>query len=907
MSTPRLFLVDGNSVLYRSYYAIQKLSNSAGFPTNAIYGFINTLNKIIEEEKAEYLGLVFDTGLPTVRHQAYKEYKAQRKPMPEDLVVQVPVLKKIIQALRLPLFEYADYEADDVLATLSRKAAAQEIPVIIVTTDKDMLQVLGPLVAIFNPAKEIYIVDETINPDFLVSLKHREVKTVKEFFGVGAHQVAEVLALQGDVSDNIPGVPGVGEKTARQLLADFGSLDNLIHNLDRVKNPRIKDCLKNNLDRLELSLKLVKVEDQLPVDFNLENFRVAEPDTEQLVSLYRELEFTSLIPRYLRNKESQPRNFSPILTEEDLEKLLVRLTQAEELALDTETTSLYPTRAQLVGLSLSLSPGEAYYIPLRHRYALAPPQLPVDYVLGRLKPVLENPAIKKIGQNIKYDYIVLKKEGINLQGIEYDTMVLSYLLEPNWGKHNLDRLAVYYLQESKIPFESLVGKGKKQLTIDLVPVEKTTEYACQDAHLALSLRRVLWPLVQERKLDRLYQEIEKPLIEVLAEMEIWGVKLDVAFLKALGQELEQKLQELEKQIYEMCGQEFNINSPQQLSQILFYKLNLPASKKTRINKSLSTATDILEELAPLHPLAGAVLEYRQLAKLKSTYTDSLVELVNPETGRVHTSYNQTITATGRLSSSDPNLQNIPARGEAGKKIRRAFIPEPGHLLLSADYSQIELRLLAHLSQDPVLLEVFLNDRDIHTETARRVFGPAAELFPEEMRRRAKIINFSIIYGTSAFSLAKELETSPAEAQKFIDRYFSDHKKVKEYLDQVVESAKEKGYVETIFGRQRQIPELRSSDNNTFQAGRRMALNTPIQGSAADIIKLAMINIYREIKQQKLKTKMILQVHDELVFEVPLEEKEVVEALVKEKMEKVCALTVPLKVNLGWGTNWAELK
>jgi DNA polymerase-1 len=400
MSTPRLFLVDGNSVLYRSYYAIQKLSNSAGFPTNAIYGFINTLNKIIEEEKAEYLGLVFDTGLPTVRHQAYKEYKAQRKPMPEDLVVQVPVLKKIIQALRLPLFEYADYEADDVLATLSRKAAAQGIPVIIVTTDKDMLQVLGPLVAIFNPAKEIYIVDENINPDFLVSLKHREVKTVKEFFGVGAHQVAEVLALQGDVSDNIPGVPGVGEKTARQLLADFGSLDNLIHNLDRVKNPRIKDCLKNNLDRLELSLKLVKVEDQLPVDFNLENFRVAEPDTEQLVSLYRELEFTSLIPRYLRNKESLPRNFSSILTEEDLEKLLVRLTQAEELALDTETTSLYPTRAQLVGLSLSLSPGEAYYIPLRHRYALAPPQLPVDYVLGRLKPVLENPAIKKSARTL---------------------------------------------------------------------------------------------------------------------------------------------------------------------------------------------------------------------------------------------------------------------------------------------------------------------------------------------------------------------------------------------------------------------------------------------------------------------------------------------------------------------------
>lgn len=907
MSKPRLFLVDGNSILYRSYYAIQKLSNSAGFPTNAIYGFINTLNKIIEEEGAEYLCLVFDTGQPTVRHQAYKEYKAQRRPMPDDLVVQVPVLKKIISAMRLPIFEYSEYEADDVLATLSRQAAEQNLPVIIVTTDKDMLQVLGPLVAIFNPAKEIYIVDESIRPDFLDTLKNREIKTVKEYFGVDAARVAEVLALQGDPSDNIPGVPGVGEKTARQLIADFGNLKNLIGNLEKIKNPRVKECLKNNLPQLELSLKLVKVEDQLPIEFDPEKFRVKEPDTEQLVSFYRELEFTSLIPRYLSRKETVPKKFSLVMTWEDFENLLDRLNKAEEFALDTETTNISPTRAKLVGLSVCLIPGEAYYIPLRHRYALAPSQLPANEVLGRLKPVLENPRIKKIGQNIKYDYIVLKNEGINLQGIEYDTMVLSYLLEPNWGKHNLDKLAVYYLQENKIPFENLVGKGKKQLTMDLVPVENAAEYACQDAHLALSLSRVLWPLVKEKKLDHLYHEIEKPLIEVLAEMEIWGVKIDVDFLKNLSQELEKKLRELEKQIYEMAGQEFNVNSPQQLSQVLFYKLNLPASKKTRINRGLSTATEILEELAPIHPLAGAVLEYRQLAKLKSTYTDTLVELVNPETGRVHTSYNQTIAATGRLSSSDPNLQNIPARGEAGKKIRQAFIPEEGYLLLSADYSQIELRLLAHLSEDPGLIEVFLNDRDIHTETAKRVFGPAAELFPEEMRRRAKIINFSIIYGTSAFSLAKELETSQAEAQKFIERYFSEHKRVKEFLDRMVEIARERGYAETIFGRQRQIPELRSSDNNTFQAGRRMALNTPIQGSAADIIKLAMINIFREIKNKKLRTRMILQVHDELVFEVPYEEKELVETIVKDKMEGVCSLRVPLKVNLGWGNNWAEIK
>ena len=907
MTSGRLFLIDGNSLLYRSYYAIQKLANSAGFPTNAIYGFINTLNKIIEEEKPEYLGIVFDTGAPTLRHQAYQEYKAQRRPMPQDLTVQVPVLKKILQARRIPLFEYADYEADDVLATLARKAEARGLLTIIVTTDKDLFQVLGPRVAIWNPAKDIFIVDRSLEPEALTLLKNREIKTVEEFFGVRASQVVEVLALWGDASDNIPGVPGVGEKTAKNLILEFGSLDSLKQNLDRVKNPRIRENLRNNLDRLALSLQLARVEDNLALELDLEAFRPQEPDSETLVELYRELEFTSFIPQYLNKKEQLKKNFQTILDKESFQKLLRDMQQAGEVALDTETTNLYPTRARLVGLSFSLQPGEAFYIPLRHRYPLAPPQLPADYVLSELKPLLENPAVKKIGQNIKYDYIVLKREGLTLRGLQHDTMVLSYLLEPNWGKHNLDKLAAYYLQEAKIPFDSLVGKGKKQLTMDLVPVDRVSEYACQDAHLALSLSRVLWPKVEARKLDRLYLDIELPLIEVLAEMEMAGVRLDLDLLRELGGELDKQLRRLEKQIYELAGQEFNINSPQQLSQVLFYKLNLPASRKTRITRGLSTATEILEELAPLHPLARAVLEYRQLAKVKSTYTDSLVELVNPETGRVHTSYNQTVTATGRLSSSDPNLQNIPARGEMGKKIRQAFIPEDGHLLLSADYSQIELRLLAHLSEDPVLMETFLSERDVHSETARRVFGPAAGLFPEEMRRRAKIINFSIIYGTSAFSLAKELETSTSEAQQFIDRYFAEHKRVKEYLEAVVEQAREKGYAETIFGRQRQIPELKSPDNNTFQAGRRMALNTPIQGSAADIIKLAMVRIYRELKSRGLRTRMILQVHDELVFEVPEEERAAVETLVREGMENICPLKVPLRARLGWGRNWAEVK
>ncbi len=907
MTRPRLFLIDGNSLLYRSYYAIKNLANSSGFPTNAIYGFLNTLNKIVEEEQPELLGIVFDAGLPTVRHQAYKEYKAQRRPMPKELEVQLPVLKKIIQAKHIPLLEYPDYEADDVLATLARLASEQNIQTIITTTDKDLLQVVGPLVAIYNPAKDMFIIDDDLDPESIAWLRNKKVSRVKDFFGVGANQIADVLALWGDASDNIPGVPGVGEKTAKSLILEFGTIENLKNNLDLIKNPRIRDSLKNNLDKLDLSAKLVKVEDRLNLKLELDDFKFSEPDNEALVKLYQELEFTSLIPKHINKKQRSDKDFIAVLDQELLQKWLSLLKKTSQLSLDTETTNIYPTRARLVGISFSLQPNQAFYIPLRHNYPQATKQLPADQVLSELKPILENPEIKKIGHNIKYAYIVLQREGIKLQGLYLDTMVLSYLLEPNWGKHDLERLAAFYLQEARIPYNTLAGKGKKQLTIDLVPVEKTTEYTCQDSCLAISLAQVLWQKIEARKLDKLYLEIELPLIEVLAEMEIAGVKLDLDLLKNLSSELGTQLKLIEKKIYELAGLEFNLNSPQQLSQVLFHKLNLPASKKTRASGAWSTATEILEELAPLHPLVQAVLEYRQLAKIKSTYTDSLAGLVNPDTGRVHTSYNQTVTATGRLSSSEPNLQNIPARGEMGKRIRQAFIPDKGSMLLSADYSQIELRLLAHLSGDPVLIETFLRDRDIHDETARRVFGPEAELFKEEMRRRAKIINFSIIYGTSAFSLARELGTSTSEAQRFIDRYFTEHKKVKEYLDETVETAKTKGYAETILGRQRQIPELKSTDSNTLQAGRRIALNTPVQGSAADIIKLAMVKIYQEMQAQGLTAKMILQVHDELVFEVPVGEKDVLESLVKDRMENIYPLKVPLKVHLGWGRNWAEVK
>jgi DNA polymerase I len=889
----RLFLIDGNSLLYRAYYAIQKLATSQGFPTNAIFGFISTLRKIIEAEKPEYLGIVFDTKGPTLRHEAFKDYKAQRKPMPEDLVVQLPVLKKLIAALKIPLYESPGYEADDVLASLARLAAARGLHSVIVTTDKDLLQIVDSSTSVYNPSKEITI-DEA---------------GVMAFFGAEASQVADVLALWGDPSDNIPGVPGVGEKTAKSLIQEFGSLDNLLAGIDKIKNPRVRDNIVNNMATLDLSRKLVRIEDGLILDFDVGSFALSEPDAEETTKIFRDLEFTSLIKDFVKAPAERPRDYRMILDAAELESLAAGLKKAGAFALDTETDSPFPTRARLVGISFAMKAGEAFYVPLRHDYLGAPAQIPISRALAILRPVLEDARIKKAGQNIKYDLIVLRREGVELRGIEKDSMVLSYLLEPNWGKHGLERIALHYLGTTKRPYESVAGKGKNQVTMDKVDVASVTPYACQDADLALELGDLLWRKAESANVLGLYSEIELPLIDLLARMEIWGVKVDRHALKVLSDGFAAELRRLERAIYEVAGTEFNINSPKQLGEILFTKLSLPMNRKTKVTRGFSTSVDILQELAPLHPLAQFALEYRQAAKLKSTYADALPELINPETGRIHTSYNQTVASTGRLSSSDPNLQNIPARGELGRRFREAFVPEDGSLLLAADYSQIELRILAHLSNDPALVQTFLDDRDIHGETAARVFGEEEAAGPrkDEARRRAKIINFSIIYGTSAFSLAKELGTSNGEAQAFIDRYYAKYPKVREYLDRIVDETRDKGYSETIFGRIRQVPELRSGDKMIQAAGRRIALNTPIQGSAADVMKKAMLNIGNEIVRRKLQAKMILQVHDELVFEVPEEEKGAVQSLVHRAMEDVCSLRVPLKAHLGWGRNWAAAK
>ena len=891
MSGRTLYLIDGNSLLYRSFYAIQQLATSQGFPTNAIYGFIATLRKLLDEAKPELLGVVFDAPGAKVRQEIFEGYKAQRKPMPEDLIKQIPKLKEVLRAFRIPLFENARYEADDVLGSLAVQASARKIKTVLVSTDKDLFQLVDGLTSVYNPSKDIRL-DEA---------------KVEEIFGVKPAQVVDVLTLWGDPSDNIPGVPGVGEKTAKSLVREFGSVEALLRDTSRIKNPRVRAAIEQNLDKLEMSRKLATIERDLDVEFDLEAFAMEEPDREALAGLFRELEFTSLLAEYRPAPPKIEAVYTAILTEKELAALASRIAQAGFVSLDTETDNISPTRARLVGMSFALEPDQAYYLPLRHSYMGAPEQIPMDKALALLRPMLENPAVRKIGQNIKYDAIVLVREGITLRGIDQDTMVLSYLLEPNWGRHNLDKLALAYLRRESIPFHDIVGKGKNEITMDRAAVEAVTPYACQDADYTLALSRILWPRIEAEELAGLYNDLEKPLIEILAEMERIGVRIDAAALRVLSAEMERDLKRLEKEIHELSGAVFNINSPKQLGEILIQKLQLPLSRKTRGTKSVSTAMDILEEMAELHPVIPKILEFRQASKLKSTYADALPALINPETGRVHTSYNQTVASTGRLSSSDPNLQNIPARGEMGARFRRAFVPEPGFELLAADYSQIELRVLAHMSGDEALIETFRMDRDVHEETAAHVFGPGAGLFKNEQRRRAKIINFSVVYGTSAFSLAKQIETTPIEAQKFIDRYYETYPGVKAFLDAEVEKAKSCGVSTTLFGRKRPVPELRSTDRNVQQAGRRIALNMPIQGTAADLMKKAMIDIRRGIAAQNLRSRMTLQVHDELVFEVPAEERKGMETLVREAMENVWAFKVPLKVTLGWGANWADCK
>ncbi|MEK7823238.1 MAG: DNA polymerase I [Nitrospirota bacterium] len=882
---PTLYLIDGNSYIYRAFYAIKGLSNASGFPTNAIFGFTNMLLKVLREKKPDYFAIVFDSPVPTERHKAYEAYKAHRPAMPDELKLQIQPIKEIINAFNISNIEIEGYEADDVLGTIAKKAEKEGLDVYIITSDKDINQILSPKIKTYDTMKD----------------KITEEKDVVERFGVEPSRFPEIIALMGDASDNIPGVHGIGEKTAVSLLKEFGSIDNIIQNHSRIKKPKLKEAISENIENIKLSLKLATIDTNVPLEISIEEFKPKEPDRTKLLDFLRKFEFSSLlrlIPEG-ENTFSHDAKYIIILDKDTFESAVASI--KNEVAIDTETTSKLPMIAELVGISFSIEPEKAYYIPLAHSYPGMPKQLSKEYVLGKLKMILENPGIKKIGHNIKYDLIVLKNEIINLKGIAFDTMLASYLLNPNKTNHNLEDVSMTYLSIKKLSFNDITDKGKKNFRE--VSIEDATKYSGEDAAVTLKLKYILETEIEKEGLAKLFCDIEMPLIEVLADIEIAGIKIDLPLMEGFSKELEKELAGIEKRIYFLAGEEFNINSPKQLQEILFEKLGLRTLKKTKTG--FSTDVGVLEELALEHEFPKEILEHRTLSKLKNTYVDALPKLVNPHTGRLHTSFNQTVTATGRLSSSDPNLQNIPIRGEWGKRIREAFIADEGHLLLSSDYSQIELRVLAHLSQDEGFIEIFKSDGDIHTRTACELFGITPENVTSEMRRRAKTVNFGIVYGISPYGLSQQLGIHPEEAKFYIDTYFMRHSGVKNYINTKINKAAETGYVSTIFQRKRAIPELKSTNKNIRQLGERLAMNTPIQGSAADIIKIAMINIWRRLKKEGLRTKMLLQVHDELLFEVPIKEKDKVQSLVREEMENAVKLDVPLKVDIGVGKNWSE--
>ncbi len=883
-----LYLIDGTAYVYRAYHAIRNLSNSKGLPTNAVFGFARMLIKLIKERSPAYVAMFFDAKGPTFRHELYMDYKANRPPMPEDMAVQIPYIKCITEGFNIPIFEQEGYEADDLIGSFAKTAKAEGYQVVMVTGDKDFMQLIDDAVTIWDPMK-----DREFNPD-----------SVKAAYGVTPSQLIDIMGLWGDTSDNVPGVPGIGKKTATELIMKFGSMEKLYQNLDQITKKKQKENLEKYRDQAFLSKKLVTIDTQVPISFDPEMLKVRPPDTEKLFDLFKKLEFRQLQQEFKTESDRQAKEYHAILTLEDLKTLIKNLSTAGIFSLDTETSSEDPMVADLVGLSFAVKPGEAFYIPCAHDYENAPKQLDRDMVLKLLKPVLEDPDIKKIGQNIKYDWIVLLRHGIRLEGVVFDTMLASYLINPSKRAHNLDQIAMDFLGHKNTAFKDLVGKTTGAETFGQVPLEKAVPYACEDADITLSAKNILLPRLEEIGLTRLFNTVEMPLIPVLMEMEMRGIAVDEQKLKRLSQDFDRQLAELEKNIYDLAGEEFNIKSSQQLGYILFEKLGLPVQKKTRKKTGYSTDVDVLTTLADHHELPALVLRHRTLAKLKSTYADALIDLIHPQTGRIHTSYNQTVTATGRLSSSNPNLQNIPIRTEEGREIRGAFIPRKGWYMVSADYSQVELRILAHYSEDPILIKAFLEDEDIHTRTANEVFQIFPEMITPELRRHAKIINFGIIYGMGPFSLAKELKISQKMAKNYIDNYFSRYKGVKQFIDRTIEEARATQKTSTLLDRIRMIPEINSSNNNVRGFAERIAVNTPIQGTAADLIKLAMINVHRELGSRGLESAMLLTVHDELVFEVSPEELDVVVSLVKKTMEGVWELKVPLKVNIAWGENWA---
>lgn len=895
-NTQKVILVDGSSYLFRAFHAIREMNTSSGFPTNAIRGVISMIRKLQKDYSDSKIVVVFDAKGKTFRNDLYSEYKAHRPPMPDDLRVQIQPIHDIIKAMGLPLLVIDGVEADDVIGTLAREASEKGIETIISTGDKDMAQLVTDHVTLMNTMTDTFM----------------DVPGVLEKFGVRPDQIIDYLALMGDKVDNIPGVDKCGPKTAVKWLDAYGSLKGVMENADQVKG-KVGENLRAALDKLPLSYELATIKCDVELELGLEDIKVNPVDTEALLKYFTEYEFKTWTKELStgQTEEIKPvkaavdRSLYTILsTEEALHNYIEKLKAAPYFAFDTETTSLNYMQASIVGVSFSTAPNDAVYIPLAHDYIDAPEQLDRKWTLEQLKPILEDESVLKVGQNLKYDAHVLANHDIQLRGIAHDTMLESYVLNSTSSKHNMDALAKEYLEHDCISFESLAGKGAKQLTFNQIEVEQAAPYAAEDADITLRLHEVLHKkLTESESLLSLYEEIELPLVRVLTYMEQQGAYVNATKLHQQSEEIKTRLAELEKQAFELAGEEFNLNSPKQLQTIFFEKLDLPIIKKTPKGQP-STAEEVLVELSLNYDLPKVILEHRGLAKLKNTYTDKLPQMIHPATGRVHTSYQQAVTATGRLSSTDPNLQNIPIRNEEGRKIRQAFEAPKGSIMVAADYSQIELRIMAHLSGDKGLLDAFAQGKDIHKATAAEIMGVDESEVTSEQRRHAKAVNFGLIYGMSAFGLARQIGVGRKEAQAYIDIYFDRYPGVKDYMERTRDVAAKQGYVETLFGRRLHLPEINSSNGMRRQAAERTAINAPMQGSAADIIKRAMVKMYDWVAQET-DIKMIMQVHDELIFEVPEGKLEQSKTKIKTIMEAAAKLDVPLVADVGFGANWDE--
>ncbi|TLS69106.1 DNA polymerase I [Mariprofundus erugo] len=913
---PHLVLIDGPNYVFRAFHAVRhNLTNSKGEPTNAVFGYVQMLRSILKELTPTHVAVAFDPKGGTFRNRIYPDYKAHRPPMPEDLAAQWPAIFEVTDAYRLNRICMDDFEADDVIATLARQAEKRGWDVTIVSTDKDLMQLVGARTWMLDTMKR----------------KDYGPEEVKERWGVGPDRIHDLLALTGDTADNIPGIPGIGPKTAVQLLEIYGDLESVLMRAGEITQKKRRENLIEFADKARLAYRLVALDEQVPLAVELDDLAVREADQEQLATLFRRLEFRRMLSEpgptaaTVPDEETaapadessavvameavpanNPRIDHLVDDEEKLQALIATLNQAELIAVDTETTSLHTHDADLVGLSFATRSGEAWYVPVGHRSSdlltAAPKQLPKQLVLDALRPLLEDPLRLKCGHNLKYDVQVLRRAGIRLAGITADSMLLAYCLYPGKYPPKLDTVAEEQLHHHCISYEEVAGKGAKQIGFDQVAIDIATPYACEDAEIALRLTRHL----SAQLIDRLarHNDIELPLSTVLADMEWKGAQVDAAMLAQLSGRFGRRINELEAQIHAAAGETFNIQSPKQLGTLLFETLGIAGGKKTKSGQ-WATGQEVLEELADEHEVPRLILLVRQLSKLKSTYTDALQKLIHPVTGRVHTSFNQAITSTGRLSSSEPNLQNIPIRSDEGREIRKAFIAAPGHTLISADYSQIELRLMAHFSGDGALCQAFANHEDIHATTAAAVNGIRLDAVSGEMRRRAKAINFGILYGMSAFGLAKQLHIARGEAQAFIDTYFERYPSVRGFMDETLVRARQQGFVETLLGHRVYVDEINSSNGMRRAYAERTAINAPLQGSAADIIKVAMINLHHQLQQQLPQAAIILQVHDELIVEAPTHLADSVSAMMKQTMEEAATLRVPLTVEIGSGSNWYE--